>query len=97
MLVAVPTGDFRGGSGVGDRRPVRDTVACCDLELLLGRQDTSKRDAFLQVPEMHEGTGPIACRLHAWVARAMGMARATSHDWPLSMRRLLETVTLCFQ
>ena len=53
------------GAGVGGRRQVHDAIMGNDAELRRGRQGTSKRDALLQVSEMHEGTGPVAGRLHA--------------------------------
>ena len=60
---------MEAGAGVGDRRQVQDTLNSAimgnDAELRRGRQGTSKRDALLQVSEMHEGTGPVAGRLHA--------------------------------
>ena len=64
----------QGGSRVGDRRQVRNTVACYNFELLLGRQRTSKRDALVQVSEVYEGTSAVACP-----RESLREARSTAH------------------
>lgn len=58
----------RARADVDDGRQVRGAVKGCDAELhlLLGRHDISKRHAFLQIPEVDDGTSGW---LHARVAR----------------------------
>jgi len=75
----------QGGSRVGDRRQVCDTVACYNFELLLGRQRTSKRDALVQVSELYEGTSAVACPREAM---------STAH--PSASERRNRTVTNLF-
>ena len=64
----------QGRSRVGERRQVRNTVACYNFELLLGRQRTSKRRALVQVSEVYEGTSAVACP-----REALREARSTAH------------------
>ena len=40
-----------------------------DAKVRLGRQGTSKRDALVQVPEVHEGAGPVAGRVNGSLRR----------------------------
>ena len=81
----------QGGSRVGDRRQVRNTVACYNFELLLGRQRTSKRRALVQVSEVYEGTSAVACP-----RESLREARSTAHpSAEISFRICVRFVTVC--
>ena len=65
-----------------------------DAKVRLGRQGTSKRDALVQVPEVHEGAGPVAGRVK-WLApaRTINADRRSR----LNERATTVTISLMFQ